>query len=76
MTTLFKGRRVEDVEIEVVAYDQDFLIATAMRGVKEREIPGEAGTIGEGSGWWLRLDFEEDIRPCAEGWCGCLDVAE
>ncbi|EXJ54492.1 hypothetical protein A1O7_09832 [Cladophialophora yegresii CBS 114405] len=72
MTTLFKGRRVEDVEIELVAYDQDFMIATAMRGVKEREIPG--GSIGQGSGWWLRLDFEEDIRPCAEGWCTCLQL--
>ncbi|ETI20417.1 hypothetical protein G647_08452 [Cladophialophora carrionii CBS 160.54] len=73
MTTLFKGRRVEDVEIELVAYDQDFIIATALRGVKEREIPGEVGTLGEGSGWWLRLDFDNDIRPCAEGWCTCLE---
>jgi hypothetical protein len=70
MTTLFKGRRVEDVEIEVVAYDTDFMIATAMRGVKERDI---LGTKGEGSGWWLRLDFDKDIKPCAEGWCECLN---
>jgi len=73
MTTLFKGRRVEDVEIELVAYDTDFMIATAIRGVKEREVLGEAGLRGEGSGWWLRLDFEDDIRPCAEGRCSCLE---
>ena len=72
MTTLFKGARVQDVEIELVAYDADFMIATAIRGVTERDIVGDRGTKGEGSGWWLRLDFEEDIRPCAEGWCGCL----
>ena len=72
MITLFKGKRVEDVEIEVVAYDSDFMIATAIRGVREREVLGKAGTKGQGSGWWLRLDFEEDIRPCAEGRCSCL----
>jgi 4'-phosphopantetheinyl transferase len=73
MTTLFKGKRVEDVKIELVAYDQDFMIATAIRGVNERAVPGDAGTFGEGSGWWLRLDFDKDIRPCAEGWCTCLE---
>lgn len=73
MTTLFKGKRVEDVEIELVAYDTDFIIATAIRGVVEREIPGDVGTFGEGSGWWLRLDFEDDIAPCAEGRCACLE---
>ncbi|KIX96472.1 uncharacterized protein Z520_07738 [Fonsecaea multimorphosa CBS 102226] len=75
MTTLLRGNRVEDVQIELVAYDQDFMIATAMRGVKERPISGGDGGAGwgEGSGWWLRLDIEEDIRPCAEGWCSCLE---
>jgi hypothetical protein len=40
-----------------------------MRGIKEREIVGQQG---DGSGWWLQLSFEEDIRPCAEGRCHCL----
>ncbi|KIW74134.1 hypothetical protein Z517_12544 [Fonsecaea pedrosoi CBS 271.37] len=75
MTTLLRGKRVEDVQIELVAYDQDFMIATALRGVEERPISGSDGGAGwgEGSGWWLRLDIEQDIRPCAEGWCSCLD---
>ena len=73
MTTLLHGKRVRDVQIELVAYDEDFMIATAIRGVKEREVQGEAGIMGEGNGWWLRLDFENDIRPCAEGRCSCLD---
>ncbi|KIW25202.1 uncharacterized protein PV07_08400 [Cladophialophora immunda] len=75
MTTLLRGKRVEDVQIELVAYDQDFMIATATRGVKERPISGGDGGAGwgEGSGWWLRLDIEQDIRPCAEGWCSCLE---
>ncbi|KIW93295.1 uncharacterized protein Z519_05900 [Cladophialophora bantiana CBS 173.52] len=79
MTTLLRGRRVEDVQIELVAYDTDFMVATAIRGVRERRIVSGDGDgsaapgWGEGSGWWLRLDVEQDIRPCAEGWCDCLD---
>ncbi|EXJ82692.1 hypothetical protein A1O3_06506 [Capronia epimyces CBS 606.96] len=70
-TTLLYGRRVEDVDVELVAYDEDFILATAMRGVKEPE-PGDRP--GDRARWkrWVRLDIEEDIRPCAEGRCRCL----
>ncbi|KIW14840.1 hypothetical protein PV08_07625 [Exophiala spinifera] len=64
VTTLFRGDRVDDVDIELVAYDEDFLIATATRGLRELDRP-------EGRRW-IRLDIERDIRPCAEGRCSCL----
>lgn len=73
MTTLLRGRKVEDVDIELVAYDEDFMLATAMRGVKEQELQG--GGPDDRLQWkhWQRLDIDEDIRPCAEGRCRCLD---
>lgn len=65
VTTLFRGKQVEDVDIEIVAYDEDFLVATATRGVEEVKDGIEVKR-------WLRLDIENDIRPCAEGKCDCL----
>ncbi|KEF52136.1 uncharacterized protein A1O9_11762 [Exophiala aquamarina CBS 119918] len=35
MQTLLRGRKLDDVDIELVAYDEDFLLATAMQGVVE-----------------------------------------
>ncbi|EXJ90767.1 hypothetical protein A1O1_03871 [Capronia coronata CBS 617.96] len=71
MTALLHGKKVEDVDIELVAYDEDFMVSTAMRGVEEQE-PGSIAD--DTSQWkrWLRLDIEEDIKPCAEGRCSCL----
>ncbi|KIV83605.1 hypothetical protein PV11_05618 [Exophiala sideris] len=66
LTTLFRGKKVEDVDIELVAYDEDFILATATRGVQEIEIEPQTRR-------WLRLDIDRDIRPCAEGTCTCLD---
>ncbi|KAB8214574.1 hypothetical protein BDV33DRAFT_31378 [Aspergillus novoparasiticus] len=68
-TWLYK-KEVEDVRLEVVAFENDYLIATAARG----------GGIGWGSGGdgadpWQRLekiDIEKDVRPCATGVCQCL----
>ncbi|KAE8383367.1 hypothetical protein BDV26DRAFT_251604 [Aspergillus bertholletiae] len=68
--TWLYGKEVEDVRIEVIAFEKDFLIATAARG----------GGIGRGSGGdgldpWQRLekiDIEKDVRPCATGICQCL----
>lgn len=45
MTTLLRGRKVEDVDIEVVAYDDVFMLATAARGVHERD-PGDVSSRG------------------------------
>lgn len=66
VTTLFRGKKVEDVDIELVAYDEDFILATATRGVRELDTGPETRR-------WLRLDIDRDIRPCAEGTCSCLD---
>lgn len=70
VTTLFRGRPVEDVNIELVAYEEDFIVATATRGVQEVEGQGMAGA---GARRWLRLDIERDIQPCADGTCQCLE---
>ena len=59
------GKRVDDVQMHLVAYEQDFLFATAIKGIVE---PGE----GDEAGRWIKLDIEKDIRPCAEGRCNCL----
>ena len=60
------GKRMVDVKLSLVAFETDFLCATAMRGVED----ATAGTPQER---WIKLDIEQDIRPCAEGRCKCLD---
>ena len=59
------SRKLDDVHLELVSYEQDFLLATAMRAVTE--------ATGVSAGKWIKLDIEKDIRPCAEGRCRCLD---
>ncbi|KAE8352975.1 hypothetical protein BDV28DRAFT_117974 [Aspergillus coremiiformis] len=64
------GKEVEDVRVEVVAFEEDYLIATAARG-------GRVGcrTGNDGVDPWQRLeriDIERDVRPCATGVCQCL----
>ncbi|OOF92416.1 hypothetical protein ASPCADRAFT_509391 [Aspergillus carbonarius ITEM 5010] len=69
-TSLY-GKEVQDVRVEVVAFEGDFLVATAARG-------GEIGSRREGEdgndAWegLVRIDVEEDVRPCAVGECRCL----
>ncbi|KAL3477377.1 hypothetical protein BJX99DRAFT_226469 [Aspergillus californicus] len=70
-TTLHR-KLVEDVRIEVVALEKDYLMATAARG-------GGVGVgvrlgLDDGEEPWrpfTKLDIEKDIRPCATGACGC-----
>ncbi len=57
------GQKMDDVHLELMAYEQDFLLATSMRGVTDRNAMGK----------WIKLDIEKDIRPCATGNCHCLD---
>ncbi|PYI30524.1 4'-phosphopantetheinyl transferase, partial [Aspergillus indologenus CBS 114.80] len=76
-TTLHK-RPVDEVRVEIVAFETDYLIATAARG------PGIGARRGGGGGGggadpaqpdaWEALreiDIERDVRPCAEGRCRC-----
>lgn len=60
------GKRLNDVKLNLVAFEADFLCATAIRGVQD----AAEGTPQER---WIRLDIEQDIRRCAEGRCKCLD---
>jgi 4'-phosphopantetheinyl transferase len=60
----FQGQRLDDLRMELIAYGEEFILSTAMRGVEE-EMDG-SGTK------WQRIDFETDVRPCAEGRCTCL----
>lgn len=71
--------KVEDVRIEVVGFEKDYLFATAARG-------GGLGTgsrpsIGDSQrpDPWQQLekvDIERDIAPCATGKCLCLSGSE
>ncbi|KAL2832851.1 hypothetical protein BDW59DRAFT_156998 [Aspergillus cavernicola] len=72
---------VEDVRVEVVALEGDYLIATAARGegvgaaaLRARN-GNRDGDGGDGVDPWMpfkMMDIERDIRPCAMGLCSCL----
>ncbi|GAM35668.1 4'-phosphopantetheinyl transferase [Talaromyces pinophilus] len=67
--TWLYGKRVEDVRVELVAFETDYLVATAARGADL----GEA--VRGGDDPWRELvsvDIERDVRPCATGICQCL----
>jgi len=50
MQTLLRGRKLDDVDIELVAYEEDFMVATALRGVEEVFDDGSGGDKGKGKG--------------------------
>lgn len=66
ITASLYGKRLNDVRLSLVAFETDFLCATATRGVQD-------ATEGTPQERWIRLDIDQDIRPCAEGRCKCLD---
>ncbi len=78
--TTLKRDVLEDVRVEVVALENDFLFATAARGGglgagsrSGEEGGGESESAGQDP--WMpfeKLDIERDIRPCATGVCNCL----
>ncbi|PYH45860.1 4'-phosphopantetheinyl transferase family protein [Aspergillus saccharolyticus JOP 1030-1] len=69
-TTLNK-KPVEDVRLEIVAFETNYLIATAARGAG---IGARSDTGAQDTWEPLReIDIERDIQPCAEGRCRCLD---
>ncbi|GAQ45036.1 hypothetical protein AtubIFM55763_010665 [Aspergillus tubingensis] len=68
---LMKGREVEEVRVEVQAFEGGYLVATAARGGRVGRVDG----AGDGEDAWeglRRLDVEGDVRECAEGRCACL----
>ncbi|KAJ9212312.1 hypothetical protein DTO166G4_6094 [Paecilomyces variotii] len=66
--TWLYGKKVEDVRVEVVAFERDYLIATAARGGQIG-----AGSMNDAWGNLERIDIEKDVAPCAKGQCRCLD---
>jgi 4'-phosphopantetheinyl transferase len=81
--TWLHNRRVTDVRMELIAFQENFLVATAVRGgglgsESEYILNGsnqKRTTMKEEIGTWnaLRpLDIESDIAPCAKGECKCL----
>jgi 4'-phosphopantetheinyl transferase len=60
----FQGELLDDLKMELIAFGDDFVLSTAMRGVEEE-------SDGNGTKWEV-IDFEKDVRPCAEGTCSCL----
>lgn len=69
--TWLNGKKVEDVRIELVAFETDYMVATAARGGQF----GISGAENQPDPWkdLVRVDLEEDVRPCATGTCSCLD---
>ncbi|KAL4917216.1 hypothetical protein BDW62DRAFT_184393 [Aspergillus aurantiobrunneus] len=77
-TTLNKNN-VDDVRIEVVALESNYLFATAARGgsigAGSRPDESEARSEDQDQDPWMpfkKLDIERDIRPCATGVCSCV----
>jgi 4'-phosphopantetheinyl transferase len=68
--TWLSGKRVDDVRIELVAFEKDYMVATAARG----GVFGISGASNQPDPWrkLVRIDLEEDVRPCATGTCTCL----
>jgi 4'-phosphopantetheinyl transferase len=64
ITAVLRKQKLNDVHLTLVAFEQDFLLATSMRGVRDED---------EATARWVKLDIEKDIRPCAEGRCQCLN---
>jgi 4'-phosphopantetheinyl transferase len=71
--TWLNRRRVEDVRIEIAAFERDYLIATAARGAG---MGAGSQTTGGVDSWRKleRIDIDKDIAPCALGQCGCLNT--
>ncbi|WEW57845.1 hypothetical protein PRK78_003312 [Emydomyces testavorans] len=72
MQVLLYGRKVEEVRVEIVAFGQEYLVATATRGGSGS---GRSGGGSVGLAAWSNfksVDIDSDIEPCATGRCQCL----
>jgi 4'-phosphopantetheinyl transferase len=72
--TWLYGKRVEDVRIEVVAFEKDYIFATAARGAGLGPLEESAGVSVSVDPWMHieKLDIDKDIAPCATGVCQCV----
>ncbi|QSS63983.1 hypothetical protein I7I51_01044 [Histoplasma capsulatum] len=65
------GCEVPEVRLEVVAFGNDYIFATAGRG---GGFGNSMGPHEEAARWdeFRLVDIERDVKPCASGKCGCL----
>ena len=73
--TWLRGVEVEDVRVEVVAFGENYLVATAARGGRVGAGGAMANASANGRDPWGQLsevDIERDIKSCAMGSCGCI----
>ncbi|KAL2005406.1 hypothetical protein VTN00DRAFT_2617 [Thermoascus crustaceus] len=76
--TFLHGKKVDDVRIEVVAFEKDYLVATAARGAGFGAGSGSRPAGMDRDPWaeFRRIEIERDVGPCARGECGCLKDSE
>lgn len=71
--TWLYGKEVQDVRVEVVAFEEDYLVATAARagGIGRHSMNASA----DHDPWQMleEITIEKDIAPCATGACHCLE---
>lgn len=75
--TFLHGKRVDDVRIEVVAFEKDYLVATAARGAgvgagTSTSTEETGGADHDPWGEFKRIEIERDVGPCARGECRCV----
>lgn len=71
--TWLHGKEVQDVRVEVEAFEADYLVATAARG---RRIGARSRDDSIDRDPWQVLEeinIEKDVAPCATGSCRCLE---
>ncbi|PGH08948.1 4'-phosphopantetheinyl transferase [Blastomyces parvus] len=66
------GREVPEVRLEVVAFGNDYIFATAGRGGGFGNPVGQEELKARWDEFRL-VDIERDVAPCASGECECLD---
>ena len=61
------------LKMSLSTYGRDFIVAECLKDVRE---PPETTSSerAQPEQRWVSLDIERDIRPCTEGYCGCLDA--
>ena len=77
-TTIPEPASGHNISMSLATYGTDFIVAECRKDFCEPPF-----TLPSGQTWldatqpqqrWVSLDIERDIRPCAEGRCGCLDT--
>ncbi|BDD63094.1 hypothetical protein MAP00_008036 [Monascus purpureus] len=72
--TWLYGKKVQEVRVEIVGFEDDYLVATAARGggIGADNRPVRNGLISDPWRDLEEVDIERHIAPCATGRCRCL----